>query len=98
MRSETKATTHNNYNNNNNSPESSTTITEDNIESEVDETKQMTTTSTSNIQHPGPPPRVSVRDLCSLFCCPPLPSSIVAKLAFMPPEPSYRILTSDSGQ
>uniref|UniRef100_A0A914HU79 Serine aminopeptidase S33 domain-containing protein n=1 Tax=Globodera rostochiensis TaxID=31243 RepID=A0A914HU79_GLORO len=42
--------------------------------------------------------RVLLRDLCSLFCCPPLPSSIVAKLAFMPPEPSYRILTSDSGQ
>lgn len=48
--------------------------------------------------NPPPPARVSLRDLCSLFCCPPLPSSIVAKLAFMPPEPSYRILTSDSGQ
>ncbi|CAJ0916494.1 unnamed protein product, partial [Mesorhabditis belari] len=47
----------------------------------------------------GPPPpapgRVSFRDLCCLFCCPPLPSSIVSKLAFMPPEPCYSI-TDDS--
>lgn len=39
-------------------------------------------------------PRVSFRDLCSLFCCPPFPSAIVSKLAFMPPEPSYRIITT----
>ncbi|KAI6182289.1 Alpha/beta hydrolase domain-containing protein 17C [Aphelenchoides bicaudatus] len=35
--------------------------------------------------------RVSFRDLCALFCCPPFPSAIVSKLAFMPPNPSYRI-------
>uniref|UniRef100_A0A183DKX9 PLAC8 like 1 n=1 Tax=Gongylonema pulchrum TaxID=637853 RepID=A0A183DKX9_9BILA len=40
--------------------------------------------------------RVSVRDLCCLFCCPPLPSSIVSKLAFMPPQPSYRIVKHDA--
>ncbi|CAI4223767.1 unnamed protein product [Auanema sp. JU1783] len=43
---------------------------------------------------PGSPPaagRVSMRDLCCLFCCPPFPSSIVSKLAFMPPEASYSI-------
>ncbi|MFH4975269.1 hypothetical protein AB6A40_001978 [Gnathostoma spinigerum] len=40
--------------------------------------------------------RVSVRDLCCLFCCPPLLSSIVSKLAFMPPEPSYRIVQHDA--
>ncbi|PIC50731.1 hypothetical protein B9Z55_001520 [Caenorhabditis nigoni] len=46
---------------------------------------------------PGsPPPRagpnsVSFKDLCCLFCCPPFPSSIVSKLAFMPPEASYSI-------
>ncbi|KAI6229006.1 Alpha/beta hydrolase domain-containing protein 17C [Aphelenchoides fujianensis] len=43
------------------------------------------------IQQPAPATRVSIRDLCSLFCCPPFPSSIVSKLAFMPPEPSYKI-------
>ncbi|XGW25082.1 hypothetical protein V3C99_006475, partial [Haemonchus contortus] len=35
--------------------------------------------------------RVSMRYLCCLFCCPPFPSSIVSKLAFMPPESSYTI-------
>ncbi|KAL3072650.1 hypothetical protein niasHS_017624 [Heterodera schachtii] len=56
-------------------------------------------TATTIAQDPTPSPRrVFLRDLCSLFCCPPLPSAIVAKLAFMPPEPSYRILTNDSGR
>lgn len=35
--------------------------------------------------------RVSLRDLLALFCCPPFPSAIVSKLAFMPPTPSYKI-------
>ncbi|EYC29265.1 hypothetical protein Y032_0006g2873 [Ancylostoma ceylanicum] len=39
--------------------------------------------------------RVSVRYLCCLFCCPPFPSSIVSKLAFMPPESSYTITESN---
>lgn len=40
--------------------------------------------------------RVSMRDLCCLFCCPPLPSAIVSKLAFMPPQPSYRVVERNS--
>lgn len=31
----------------------------------------------------------SLSDLCCLFCFPPCPSSIAAKLAFLPPESSY---------
>lgn len=46
-------------------------------------------------QIPQTPPRISIRDLCSLFCCPPFPSSIVSKLAFMPPESSYRIVANN---
>lgn len=34
---------------------------------------------------------LSVPELCYLFCCPPLPSRIAAKLAFLPPEPTYSI-------
>ncbi|KAI0986177.1 hypothetical protein GJ496_002078 [Pomphorhynchus laevis] len=30
-------------------------------------------------------------DLCCLFCFPPCPSSIAAKLAFLPPKPSYSL-------
>ena len=29
----------------------------------------------------------SLSDLCCIFCCPPLPSKIVSKLAFIPPNP-----------
>jgi len=39
---------------------------------------------------------LSIRKLCSIFCCPPLPSYIAAKLAFVPPQPSYMIVESDS--
>lgn len=49
-------------------------------------------------QIPQTPPRISIRDLCSLFCCPPFPSSIVSKLAFMPPESSYRIVASNDNR
>lgn len=38
---------------------------------------------------------LSLRDLCCLFCCPPLPSYIAAKLAFLPPEPTYSIHAAD---
>lgn len=41
--------------------------------------------------------QLSFRDLCCLFCCPPCPSNIVAKLAFMPPEPTYRLRENDTG-
>lgn len=32
---------------------------------------------------------LSMSEMCYLFCCPPLPSRIAAKLAFLPPEPTY---------
>lgn len=35
---------------------------------------------------------LSVSELCCLFCCPPCPSRIAAKLAFLPPEPTYAIV------
>ncbi|XP_012720240.1 alpha/beta hydrolase domain-containing protein 17A [Fundulus heteroclitus] len=35
---------------------------------------------------------LSLRELCCLFCCPPCPSRIAAKLAFLPPEPTYAFL------
>ncbi|KTG27109.1 hypothetical protein cypCar_00006810 [Cyprinus carpio] len=35
---------------------------------------------------------LSVSELCCLFCCPPCPSRIAAKLAFLPPEPTYALL------
>jgi len=37
----------------------------------------------------------SIRKLCSIFCCPPLPSRIAAKLAFVPPEPTYMIVDNE---
>ncbi|XP_047230553.1 alpha/beta hydrolase domain-containing protein 17A [Girardinichthys multiradiatus] len=35
---------------------------------------------------------LSLSELCCLFCCPPCPSRIAAKLAFLPPEPTYAFL------
>ncbi|NXP19059.1 AB17C protein, partial [Scytalopus superciliaris] len=35
---------------------------------------------------------LSLSQLCCLFCCPPCPSRIAAKLAFLPPEPTYAVL------
>ncbi|XP_037537659.1 abhydrolase domain containing 17A, depalmitoylase a [Nematolebias whitei] len=35
---------------------------------------------------------LSIRELCCLFCCPPCPGRIAAKLAFLPPEPTYALL------
>uniref|UniRef100_A0A8B9NFE2 Alpha/beta hydrolase domain-containing protein 17C n=1 Tax=Accipiter nisus TaxID=211598 RepID=A0A8B9NFE2_9AVES len=37
----------------------------------------------------------SLGELCWLFCCPPCPSRIAAKLAFLPPEPTYTVLQPD---
>ena len=68
------------------------------ITNEPASTRMAATTVSSTSVPVTPTPRATFRDLCSLFCCPPFPSSIVAKLAFMPPEPSYRILTSDTGR
>lgn len=39
----------------------------------------------------------SLGELCWLFCCPPCPSRIAAKLAFLPPEPTYSVHTDASG-
>jgi hypothetical protein len=35
---------------------------------------------------------LSIGELCCLFCCPPCPSKIVAKLAFLPPSPTYKLI------
>uniref|UniRef100_A0A8D2ZQL2 palmitoyl-protein hydrolase n=1 Tax=Scophthalmus maximus TaxID=52904 RepID=A0A8D2ZQL2_SCOMX len=35
---------------------------------------------------------LSLGELCCLFCCPPCPGRIAAKLAFLPPEPTYTLL------
>lgn len=35
---------------------------------------------------------LSVTELCCLFCCPPCPGRIAAKLAFLPPEPTYSLV------
>ncbi|KAK0154584.1 Alpha/beta hydrolase domain-containing protein 17A [Merluccius polli] len=35
---------------------------------------------------------LSLSELCCLFCCPPCPGRIAAKLAFLPPEPTYALL------
>ncbi|XP_061680135.1 alpha/beta hydrolase domain-containing protein 17A [Syngnathoides biaculeatus] len=35
---------------------------------------------------------LSVGELCGLFCCPPCPGRIAAKLAFLPPEPTYAFI------
>ena len=34
---------------------------------------------------------LSFSELCGLFCCPPWPSRIAAKLAFSPPDPTYDV-------
>ncbi|CDW57459.1 Abhydrolase 5 domain containing protein [Trichuris trichiura] len=44
----------------------------------------------------NPSIQLTLRDLCCLFCCPPVPSSIVAKLAFMPPSPTYTLTPASS--
>lgn len=38
---------------------------------------------------------LTCREFCCLFCCPPCPSKIAAKLAFLPPEPTYTITSDD---
>ena len=35
---------------------------------------------------------LSFSELCCLFCCPPCPARIAAKLAFLPPEPTYNLV------
>lgn len=38
---------------------------------------------------------LTMNELCCLFCCPPCPSKIVAKLAFLPPPATYKLLIND---
>ncbi|XP_070493803.1 alpha/beta hydrolase domain-containing protein 17B isoform X2 [Chironomus tepperi] len=38
---------------------------------------------------------LSFSELCCLFCCPPCPSRIAAKLAFLPPEPTYSLVANE---
>ena len=40
---------------------------------------------------------LSCSELCYLFCCPPLPSRIAAKLAFLPPSASYSVNRHENG-
>lgn len=37
----------------------------------------------------------SLSEFCCLFCCPPCPGRIAAKLAFLPPEPTYRFVLDE---
>ncbi|GFS47750.1 hypothetical protein TNIN_233141 [Trichonephila inaurata madagascariensis] len=37
-------------------------------------------------------------ELCCLFCCPPCPTHIAAKLAFVPPERTYALMESDDSK
>lgn len=37
----------------------------------------------------------SFSELCCLFCCPPFPGRIAAKLAFLPPEKTYKFVPTD---
>lgn len=36
-------------------------------------------------------------EFCCLFCCPPFPTSIASKLAFLPPDITYSVTTDDAG-
>ncbi|CAO1420282.1 unnamed protein product [Diamesa serratosioi] len=41
---------------------------------------------------------LSFSELCCLFCCPPCPSRIAAKLAFLPPEPTYSLIPNEEAK
>lgn len=41
---------------------------------------------------------LSFSELCCLFCCPPCPSRIAAKLAFLPPEPTYAFIEDEGSK
>ena len=40
---------------------------------------------------------LSFSDFCYLFCCPPFPSRIASKLAFLPPENTYTVINEEDG-
>ncbi|KAF7493383.1 Alpha/beta hydrolase domain-containing protein 17C [Sarcoptes scabiei] len=50
-------------------------------------------TSQNNNQQSQKMNGLSLSELCCLFCCPPCPARIAAKLAFLPPEPTYSIIS-----
>lgn len=41
---------------------------------------------------------LSLSELCCLFCCPPCPSRIADKLAFLPPEPTYTFVEDEGSK
>jgi pimeloyl-ACP methyl ester carboxylesterase len=41
---------------------------------------------------------LSLSEICCLFCCPPCPSKIAAKLAFLPPETTYTFEDEDESR
>ncbi|RWS23574.1 alpha/beta hydrolase-like protein [Leptotrombidium deliense] len=63
-----------------------------------------TTSNSSNqiggtTRSPEPPKKMnglSLSELCCLFCCPPCPGRIAAKLAFLPPEATYTLIPGDA--
>lgn len=59
-----------------------------------------TATNTTVIESTSPNAQkmngLTLSELCCLFCCPPCPARIAAKLAFLPPEPTYSIIPDDN--
>lgn len=59
-------------------------------------------TSPSRCPTPGTPNSekkmngLSLSELCCLFCCPPCPGKIAAKLAFLPPEATYNFVPDET--
>jgi len=41
---------------------------------------------------------LSCQELCRLFCCPPCPSNIASKLAFIPPPSTYEVAQAEGGK
>ncbi|BES90111.1 unnamed protein product [Nesidiocoris tenuis] len=41
---------------------------------------------------------LTLSEFCCIFCCPPFPSRIAAKLAFLPPEPTYSFTDETSSK
>ena len=39
---------------------------------------------------------LSCGEICHLFCCPPCPSRIASKLAFVPPDSTYQIIPQEN--
>lgn len=52
--------------------------------------------SVTPVAEPAKMNGLSFNELCCLFCCPPCPGQIAAKLAFLPPEPTYSFIPDES--